>query len=318
MTDTRIQAAVVKDIALGVAQCMLILGLLMVFPLVGVLATAFLPLPVLFYRLKLGRNNGALIVAITLGMLCVTTGSLGMELMFLGGLLVCGLFLGECIERNMGIAQIMTFSSVGILGAGLFALMLLGIFQGQSPAEMISVYMAGYPEVFTRLYQDMGIAPEQARGLVALIILILPGMLMTSFLSIMLINILMIRGMLARRGIVLNNLACLRCYRSPDYLIWAVIGITASLVLTHYQYDSGFLGGLRYMSVNMMIVFLLVYFFQGIAIIAFFFEKKNVPAPIRILCYALAALQFYFSILVIGLGFFDYWADFRKIHTDTC
>ncbi len=318
MTGTRMQASVVKDIALGVAQCMLILGVLMVLPLAGVFATVFLPLPVLFYRLKLGRNNGGIIVAITLGLLCITTGSLGMDLIFLGGLLVCGLFLGECIERHMSIAQIMTVSSAGVVGTGFFALMLLGIFQGQSPAELISGYMAGYPEMFIQLYQNMGIAPEQARGLVALIILVFPGMLMTSFLSIMLVNILMIRGMLAKRGIVLNNLDGLRCYRSPDFLIWAVIGIAASLVLTHYQYDSGFFGGLRYMSINMMIVFLLIYFFQGIAIVSFFLEKKNVPAPIRIFCYALAALQFYFSILVIGLGFFDHWADFRKIHTDSC
>ncbi len=312
------QSAVVKDIALGVAQCMLILGILMALPLLGVFAIVFLPLPVLFYRLKLGRNNGAMIVAITLGLLCITTGSPGMDLMFLGGLLGCGLFLGECIERHMSITQIMTFSSVGVVGTIFAGLMLIGGFQGQSPAELISSYMAGYPEMFTRLYQDMGIALEQARGLVALIIMVFPGMLMTSFLSIMLINILIIRAMLAKRGIILSNLSCLRCYRSPDFLIWAVIGITASLVLTHYQYDSGLFGGLRYMSVNLMLVFLLIYFFQGIAIVSFFFEKKNVPAPVRIFCYTLVALQFYFSILVIGLGFFDHWADFRKIHTDSC
>ncbi len=297
---------------------MLILGVLMVLPLAGIFAIVFLPLPVLFYRLKLGRNSGAMIVAIPLGLLCITTGSPGMDLMFLGGLLISGLFLGECIERHMTITQTMTFSSMGVVGAGIFALMILGGFQGQSPTELIAGYMEGYPEMFTQLYQGMGIGPEQARTLVALILMVLPGMLMTSFLSIMLVNILILRGMLARRGIVLHNFACLRCYRSPDFLIWMVIAITASLVLTHYQYGSGFLGGLRYMGINMMMVLMLIYFFQGISIIAFFFEKKNVPAPVRMICYALVALQFYFSILVIGLGFFDHWADFRKIHTDPC
>jgi len=56
-----------------------------------------------------------------------------------------------------------------------------------------------------------------------------------------------------------------------------------------------------------------VYFFQGIAIISFFFEKKNFPKALRFFLYSLIALQQMALIVVIAFGFFDMWLNFRKL-----
>ncbi len=310
------QTAVVKDILMGAAQCILLLGMLLVLPLVGVISIAFLPLPVLFYRLKLGRNNGFILVGIVLAMSLAVTGSLGMDSIFLAALLASGLFLGECIERQMDISRIIGFSILGIIGVCLLALILFAGFRGESPAGFISGNMAQYSLAFTQLYSNMGVSQEQATMLVGLIMMVFPGMLITSFISIMLLNVLIIRGMLSRRGIELKNLAHLTSYRMPDFLVWCVIGLAACLILSRYV--SGNMGGLVYMGINGMLVLMLMYFFQGIAIVAFFMEKKNVPMFARVFCYALVVLQFYFSVLVIGVGFFDHWANFRKLDTEPC
>jgi len=60
---------------------------------------------------------------------------------------------------------------------------------------------------------------------------------------------------------------------------------------------------------------MLVYFFQGIAVVSFFFQTKRSPTALRMFCYSLIAVQLYFLILVIGLGFFDNWINFRKLGT---
>jgi uncharacterized protein YybS (DUF2232 family) len=58
---------------------------------------------------------------------------------------------------------------------------------------------------------------------------------------------------------------------------------------------------------------MLVYFFQGMAIIAYFFRKKQIPRIARIVLYALIALQQVVMLGVVAVGFFDTWFNFRKI-----
>jgi uncharacterized protein YybS (DUF2232 family) len=49
------------------------------------------------------------------------------------------------------------------------------------------------------------------------------------------------------------------------------------------------------------------------AIVSFFFEKKQVPRLFKILLYTLIALQQLVLIAVIGIGLFDMWFNFRKL-----
>jgi uncharacterized protein YybS (DUF2232 family) len=60
-----------------------------------------------------------------------------------------------------------------------------------------------------------------------------------------------------------------------------------------------------------------VYFFQGIAIVSFYFNKKQFPRIIRIFLYTLIAVQQLVLLAVIGLGFFDMWFNFRKLAKQT-
>ncbi len=64
---------------------------------------------------------------------------------------------------------------------------------------------------------------------------------------------------------------------------------------------------------NGLIVLMTIYFFQGIAIISFYFNKKNFSKGAKILLYGLIVLQQLLLFVVIGLGLFDAWLDFRKL-----
>ena len=64
---------------------------------------------------------------------------------------------------------------------------------------------------------------------------------------------------------------------------------------------------------NGLLILLTVYFFQGIAIVSYFFEKKRFPRLLRLLLYSLIAVQQILLLFVIGLGIFDMWLNFRKI-----
>jgi uncharacterized protein YybS (DUF2232 family) len=69
----------------------------------------------------------------------------------------------------------------------------------------------------------------------------------------------------------------------------------------------------KLLGINILLIAMTIYFFQGMGIVSFFFEKKKVPRIFKILLYSLIALQQLALIAVIGIGLFDMWFNFRKL-----
>jgi len=69
----------------------------------------------------------------------------------------------------------------------------------------------------------------------------------------------------------------------------------------------------KMVGLNGLAVFMVIYFFQGMAVVAFFFQKKQIPRLARMVLYGLIAVQQLVMLAVIGVGFFDTWFNFRKL-----
>jgi uncharacterized protein YybS (DUF2232 family) len=302
-----IKSRYIRDLIIGTGLCMAILAIAFSFPVLGVFALILLPLPVLFYRLKLGRNSAGIIMAVCFSVLMVVTRSMGFDMLYFGILLATGFLIGECIERQFGIEKTIIHTGAGILVVGLAGVMAIAASRNLSLGELFSNYTAQYFAVSGQLYSNMGIDKQQLDVLHTAVMYVLPGMIAVSLISTIWLNILIILKMLKKRGFNLKNLDNLNHYQAPEYMVWFVIALGVSLFLP--------VNALRYFSINGLIVLMLVYFFQGIAIVSFFFQKKESPTPIRVFCYSLIAVQLYVLLIVIGLGFFDTWINFRKLDT---
>ena len=295
----------VKDMVLGTGLCILTFAVSYTFPLLGVFALLLLPLPVLYFRLKLGRNSGGIIALASFLVLLVMSGGVAFDTLYFGALLMTGLFLGECIEQQCGIEKTMIVTVSGVLALSLAAFGVYAVFQAQGIREIIGNYISQYLSLTAALYTDMGMEPAQIDALNAAFVVVMPGMFIVSYMTTVWLNVLIIKRLLARIGIRLKNLAELNRFRAPAPLVWAVIGFGVILALP--------VGPVKYVGINCLIVLMLIYFFQGIAVISFYFQKKNSPTFLKVFCYGLIAVQIYFLILVVGLGFFDHWINFRKL-----
>lgn len=300
---------VIRETLMGIALCMLIFGAVVTFPLLGVFALLFLPLPVLFYRLKLGRNSGLIIVTASFFFLLLMTRGLAFDILYFGSLLMTGLFLGECIERHLDIQKTIGLTTAVVTGSAVAAFFLYTAVQGQTMGALLSEYLATYFKMTAEVYSEMGIEQSQIQQLNSAFMVILPGMFLVSYITTIWLNILIIRNLLNRRGITLKSIEHLNQYRTPEFLVWVVILMGLTLMLPVQP--------LKIIGINCLIVLMLVYFFQGIAVVSFFFQRKKTPIALKVFCYSLIAVQLYVLILVIGLGFFDNWINFRKISTAT-
>jgi uncharacterized protein YybS (DUF2232 family) len=91
----------------------------------------------------------------------------------------------------------------------------------------------------------------------------------------------------------------------PDRLVWGLIA-AGFLLLTRVP-------PLVTISLNLLIILLTIYFLQGVAIISFWFKKKNLPMGLRVLGYIMIGLVQFLPFVVAAVGLFDIWGDFRKM-----
>jgi uncharacterized protein YybS (DUF2232 family) len=91
----------------------------------------------------------------------------------------------------------------------------------------------------------------------------------------------------------------------PDNVVWILIGSSTAFFLA--DNTLGFIG------INLLVISLIAYFFQGLAIIIFFLESRNVPVFFWIIIFFVIILQPLLVGASIGLGVFDSWMDLRKV-----
>ena len=308
------QGKVSRDILSGIAITISIFAVSIYIPLLGLFCALFLPLPVLFYRSKLGRKNGGIVSAVTITAVAVVTGSLSFETVFFAGLIILGFVLAELIEMNLTVETTIGFAAGSVLLIGMLALLFHSIGSHTGIHKLVSDYVLMNLEFSLAVYERMGMSDENVRLIAGslkdiqyAIVRIVPGLAVASILFVSWMNLLMARLILIRKSLFFPGYGALNRWRTPEVLVWGVIG-SGGLLLTGAKL-------FKMLGLNGLIILLTIYFFAGIAVVSFFFDKKRFPPMLRFFLYSLIALQQLFLLFVIGLGLFDTWLNFRKIET---
>ncbi len=302
----------VKDIVTGISTASLIFLVSVFIPIIGFVAALFIPLPILYYRLKLGRTNGLIIAVMTSLIMVILIGSLSIDVIFFAGLLLIGFMLGELFELNLTIEQTTLIASGSVILSGLISLVIAGFLSGQGVLAIVSNYVAKNLELTLVLYREMGMSEENIQlisqsldKIQQVLVTIIPALVSVSTLFVAWISILLAKPVLINRSLNYPDFGPLNQWKAPEYLVWGVIGCGLALFLPH--------PAIRVIGINGLLILMTVYFFQGIAIVSFYFDKKRLPRFVRVFLYTLIALQQLILLVVIGLGFFDLWVNFRRL-----
>ncbi len=301
-----------KDIVNGVVITSLFFLVSVFIPIVGFVGALFVPLPILFYRLKLGRKTGGLIPLISGLILIIAIGDMSTDMVFFAGLLLLGFMLGELIEFNLSIEKTLLYASGSVLLSGLIGLIIFSLISGDGIFTVVSKYVAKNLELTLALYRGMGMSEENVQlisrslnQIGQVLVTILPALVTMSTLFVAWTNILLAKPILKRRSLFYPDFGPLQLWKAPEILVWGVIGCGLALFIP--------IAAVKIIGLNGLLISMTVYFFQGIAIVSFYFEKKKFPRVIRFFLYALIALQQLILLAVIGLGFFDMWVNFRRL-----
>jgi uncharacterized protein YybS (DUF2232 family) len=304
-----------KDIAYGVLVTCLILAISIWVPIIGVFCSLLLPLPTLYYRVKLGRTISASIPIIALFVLMIAMKGFPFDIVFVAALLTIGFGLGELFGSQFSVEKTMLLTCGLIFLGGALCLILFNAATGHSIFADFSQSVAHNREFLFQLYRSMGMPAESISDFTRfldemqkMVIRILPALTITTTLFVIWVNLLLGRHLLKSRHMPYPAYGRLNLWRAPDVLVWGVIGCGLLMLVPD--------GFAKIIGLNGLITLMMIYFFQGVAIVSFFFEKKQVPRFAKVLLYALLILQ-EVLLVVIVIGFIDVWANFRKVEKTT-
>ncbi len=302
------------EILKGIGITSLFFVLCFAVPFLGTIISFLIPIPILFYRLKLGRNSGILVASGTFLVIGFFLGNGSFEIFFFVQLLILGLVLGEMLEREWPIEKTITYACSALWGIAVLTLFFFSMSSGVPITSLISDFVAKNLELALVFYEQTGVPQEHilmiqesSEMIRYAMVRIMPGMATAFLLLIAWSNLLVARPVLSIAKIRFNDFGHLDTWKAPEQLVWMAIGCGILLLVPEK--------GIKIIGLNGFLILMTIYFFQGIAIVSFFFKKKDIPILLRVILYGFMGMQFFLVLLIITAGFFDMWLDLRKLES---
>jgi len=279
------------------------------FPVIGLAAGIFAPLPAIYYFFKRGAIAGVLTFAITLTVLMIM-GDVSIPLFYLLQSGLTGLMLPYYYLQGKGTARAIAYS-VGINFLLIVALALAyGFWAGADLQGILLKGINSSTEQAVALYGKQGLSPEELelftqgiRQAGALIAKIFPALVLVSLGTIAALNMAVIFRIRAKRLPEIPEPELLLSFRNPDLLVWFVIAAGFAVLVPNPDISK--------VGLNILIVCGFTYFLQGLAVVLAFFKRISVPSLARIIFWLAVAFQPYLVLAIAILGLFDIWGDFR-------
>lgn len=282
-------------------------------PFIGSVALVLLPVILFFNGIVNGKVKTSAAFLISFLLLFFLSALLQRNLpavaIFTMGM--AGLLIAQVAARNGSIEKTVIYPSIFIIAAICIYFVYGGSVLSINPWQLVERHIAAAVEENIKLYsqlpfraEDINFFKDNKQDITNGLTRIFPALVVITATLIVWANILLGKRILGKAGIVLPNFTALNCWKAPEFIIWIFI-ISGGLFFVQNK-------DITFFSSNIFLVTCFIYLLQGLAIVSFFFQKKNVPFFFRYLFYFLIAVQQILMIPIVAIGLFDIWIDFRK------
>jgi len=306
--EKTVQQHSLKELLNGVTFVSFIMLVATYVPVFGKALLCFIPLPIIYYRLKLGRKPMMILMALTLLIAIQSYGGLSMYTLLTAELLILGSVMAEFIRKELSADEVILYTTGILFVAGFIGLLYYSQMISTGIGTILTDNINHIVTIMINIHRELGMSEYQleqiALSLNIIIFVLMPSISIAFLMVVTWLNLLAARGVFQHFQLSFPDFGSLNCWKSPDILVWGLIGAGSVMLFPSEM--------LKIMGSNVLIVLMVIYFFQGIAVMSYFFEKKNVSRTVRIILYSFIIVHQLSLILIIGIGIFDVWADFRK------
>jgi hypothetical protein len=298
---------------LGLASVAALYVLGRLIPLASLLVGVWLPLPILAVGWRLGSPAAFLLAGgAVAALLLVPSGPGGLgEHLNLVELLLLGAVLSVLRQQGRSLPQAVAFGvAVLVVVSGGF-LLLQGWLSGAGAVALLRQKADAVAAVLAQMAAEAGLEspgfpfagpgrPEWG----ALILNILPALWVINTALVAWLNLVILRGWARARG-EMDLEPPLDQWSAPEWLIFPFLAAGFLLLVP--------VAALRLAAVNLVLILGLVYFFQGLAVMAALYERFRLPGFLRLLGFLIAFMNPVFLVVTL-VGLLDLWLDFRRLH----
>lgn len=297
-----------KASLLGVVGSFVLFAAYLAVPPLGIFSGILAPFPAAYNRLVHGRVSSLIVI---LGAATAITALFGV---FAGGLYLgmCGMigfFMPELLLRGVSGSRALfwtTAANLLIFFAGFIA---YSTVSGINLQGLISAEISGSLKQAVAIYEKGGVTGEELeiikRSMATaadLLQRLYPALVTALLVVIAGCNLLLLRKATAKTAVNLD-IGDFSTFRNPELLVWVLIATGSSLLLPVSLITTP--------ALNILLIIIMLYFFQGMAVVSALIRKHSVSALLRMLLYVMLIIQPYLLALVAGIGLFDLWVDFR-------
>ena len=288
-------------------------------PAVGSLLIIFLPSLTFFYGAVAGKAKTTAAYLIPVLFIFLISYSLHLKTPYVVILVmgVVGLTIAAAVTlKNSSIEKILVYPALIIIGAICAFFIYSGYQLSVNPWKIVQKFVESIVSQNVNFYTQLPLNKEEINLiknnkelLVGIFTNIFPALAIIASFFVVWINVLLGRNSLRKAELFLPQLNELSRWKVPELIIWIFISTGGLLLFSAAE--------IRLFSMNVFILTCFLYLLQGLAIVSFLFQNKNVPLFFRYLFYFFIAVQQFLMIPIFFVGLFDTWVDFRKyIHNN--
>lgn len=297
-----------KAALLGAVGSFVLFAAYLAVPPLGIFSGILAPFPAAYNRLVHGRVSSLIVI---LGAATAITALFGM---FAGGLYLgmCGMigfFMPELLLRGLSGSRALFWTTTANLLIFIAGFVAYSTASGINIQQLITTEISSSLKQAVAIYEKGGVTGEELELLkrsmstaAELLQRLYPALVTVMLIVIAGCNLALVKKTTVKTAanIVIEDFST---FRNPDLLVWALLAAGFSLLLPASPLTTPVL--------NILLITVVLYFFQGMAVVSALITKHAVPAFVRILLYAMLIIQPYLLVLVAAIGLFDLWVDFR-------
>ena len=301
-----------RDILLPYGIFLAIFLVAWIIPPLGVIVGVLIPVPLILVYLQRGKLTGLISIAGVAAALWILVGP-QLAVAFVSAYGIMAAAMAEATRWSLPFEKTILFSALApALLTGL--LVVVGMTgQEESLSQHLESLLKKEAAGYVQELEKSGETPENIKAIHATIdemapvlASIFPAFILVSSLVGALINFLAVRFLWLKfysrkyfEGVEVAR------WMFSDSLVWLLIGSVGALIVGE--------GLLRTVGLNLTVILLVLYLFQGLAVVVHILTAKAFSKWVWIVIFALILFQPMFMGVVIGIGLFDIWVDFRKI-----
>jgi uncharacterized protein YybS (DUF2232 family) len=301
-------AARLAAAGIGTLISSILFSVALFIPPAGIVSCLLAPFPAVFVGLRHGRG-ASLMVLLAAAALVAAAFGIQASALYLLQCSVIALLMPELLRRGFGSARTIAWTTAGNLVVFLLAGLAFMLISGQDIQQLAVGEINASLAQAMELYGKSGIKGDDLAAMKHSMVTA-ANLLIRTYPALMTVTLIAMAGFsltLVRRFAVLAEsdlkLGEFNRFKNPEWLVWLLIAAGFSMLADNPIVTTP--------ALNLLVVLALLYFLQGLAVVSTIIARQGHAGLLRLGLYLLLLFQPYVSALVVALGIFDLWGDFR-------